>query len=371
LPLFQKLSEHYNLDLTIIFLSSSEKNRKWQGKLKNKFKFKILNGFTLNIYKGDQLIPLHFNPSIVKELFRGKYDVVISGGYASFTNQLAFLICKFANVKFALWSESTKNESGILRKLFRPLIRAIVRGSDAIIVPGVAARDYIISEGGDSDSIFVSPFNCVENETFVKMSRHFEKNKSKIKEKFGISSKKVILYVGQLVSRKNPELLIKSYSNVIKHRKDVALILVGDGPLKKKLLKIKQNLGLNDVIFAGYVPDEALYRFYSISDIFVLPSKQEVWGLVLNEAMASGLPIITTNLVGASGDLVVNGYNGIIIREITASQLTKTLLYLLKNENIRKELGNNARNTVLKNFNYERATEWFIESIEFAISAGV
>ena len=108
IPLFEKIAEHPSIDLCVYFTAVSEKNRKWTVELSDKFKYKILPSFTLE-YRGNDLFSYHINLSIIQELIRNDYDVVIAGGYSSFTTQISFFLCKIRKIPFILWSGGTIN----------------------------------------------------------------------------------------------------------------------------------------------------------------------------------------------------------------------------------------------------------------------
>ena len=118
----------------------------------------------------------------------------------------------------------------------------------------------------------------------------------------------MILYCGRLSSEKNLFHLVDSY-----HRLDhdgKSLIFVGDGDLRQSLHNHVEDLGAESVRFFGFQNRSQISKFYAISDVLVLASVRETWGIVVNEAMCFGLPVIVSRQVGAGFDLVSNGENG-------------------------------------------------------------
>ena len=108
--------------------------------------------------------------------------------------------------------------------------------------------------------------------------------------------------------------MLAAHERVLERCPDAQLVLVGYGPLEADLRHWVSARNIHGVTFAGHVALEKLPRYYAAADVFVLPSHEEVWGLVLNEAAASGLPLVTTQATGAAPDLVVPGVNGEISR---------------------------------------------------------
>ena len=139
-PLFNRLASMPQIDLYVYFMAASEKNREWITKLSGQFKYKVLPGLSFNFFAKD-LFAYHINPSIIWELIRNNYDIILSAGYASFTNQIAFFYAKICRKPFILWSGSTINESSLLRKVSLPLIKFMVKHSDVLIAYGTRARE--------------------------------------------------------------------------------------------------------------------------------------------------------------------------------------------------------------------------------------
>jgi glycosyltransferase involved in cell wall biosynthesis len=356
IPLFEKIAEHPSVDLCVYFTAISEANREWTVKLSDKFKYKILSCFTLK-YRGKDLFSYHINPSIIQELVRNDYDVVIAGGYASFATQISLFLSKLRNIPFILWSGSTINEPSLLRKISLPLVKFIIRHSDAFIAYGTRAKEYLEYLGASSEKVFIA-YNTVDTDFFMQRCSQLKAQKSELKDKIGIKTKKVVLYVGQLIERKNVKTLIKAYSK-LKDELDVALLIVGDGPQKNELKNLCIEDNINDVFFVGFKQREELPQYYVMSDLFVLPSTQEVWGLVLNEAMASGLPVITTNKVGASVDLIKNGENGYVVESGNTEQLYKVTKKILSDPELEERMGEKSKRIIEKGFTYENMVDGF------------
>ena len=128
-------------------------------------------------------------------------------------------------------------------------------------------------------------------------------------KQYKLENKKILLFVGRLVKAKNLKFLLEVYSVYISKNKESVLILVGDGEIKKELLTIVDQLEMKEnVIFAGRYENEALYAWYRLADFFILPSISETFGAVVNESLIAGVPVICSNLAGAS--CLINIKNG-------------------------------------------------------------
>ena len=132
-----------------------------------------------------------------------------------------------------------------------------------------------------------------------------------IRKNFGIKKDDfVLLFAGRLDYHKNIFILLDAFKKV--DYKNKKLFIVGDGPLRLQVESYIKDCKIHEVYLKGFKKREALMQFYNISDAFALPSKKEAWGMVVAEAMCFGLPIIASDKVGATVDLVSDGYNGFI-----------------------------------------------------------
>lgn len=181
---------------------------------------------------------------------------------------------------------------------------------------------YVISNG-----VNLSKFKKIKNNNFIKKYNLFKKDKR-------------ILYVGRLHMEKSVNTLIEVMPFIIKNFKNVCLDIVGAGHLREELEKLATKLGVkNNVKFFGKIPHEELLKAYNSSDIFVLPSIAELEGMVVLEAMACGKPIIISDSkLSASPDFVSN--NGFLFKLQNPEDLAKKALILLKNDKLRKKMGN-------------------------------
>lgn len=176
-----------------------------------------------------------------------------------------------------------------------------------------------------------------------------------IRKKYLIDNEKVILFVGALDKAhyfKGVEYLLKSFTLLRSH--DIKLMIVGDGDLKKYYEFLSQQLGIsNSVIFTGKVCDNELPKYYSASDLLVLPSisSGEIFGLVLIEAMSTGKPVISTNLPGIR-TVVDDSLNGFLVKPKNVEELVMKIDYILENDDIGKQFGENGRKKVEKNYSW-------------------
>lgn len=152
----------------------------------------------------------------------------------------------------------------------------------------------------------------IQSTTITSETDNLRKNKFEIRRNFMIEKDDFIgLSVCKFIDRENPLELLKAF-NCIGEPK-TKLILIGDGPLKTEIMNFIELNGLSDrIILTGYQPYSNLPKFYSIADCFIHPPKEESWGISVNEAAFSSLPIIASSKVGAAFDMIINGKNSYI-----------------------------------------------------------
>ena len=159
---------------------------------------------------------------------------------------------------------------------------------------------------------------------------------------------KIILYVGQLITRKGLNYLINAIPRILSEHKKTLFVFVGNGSQKEHIKRSCQEKNIqNHTRFEGGVELEQLINWYSIADIFVLPSLSEGRPTVIYEAMSCELPIIATDVGGVS-EQVENGYNGFVIEPRDSNALVNSITHLLENDDIRKDMGRNSRKRIIE-----------------------
>ena len=365
LPLFQRLSEAPFLELEVYFLRESASNRRWRTDRPGQFRHKMLPGITLN-FKGNDLFSYTISPTLPLELARSEYDIVVSAGWLDFACQVAFFISKARRKPYILWSESTTNESSWRRTVSLPLVKLMVRGADACIACGTRSKEYLIQLGAPEERIFIAT-NSVDIDHFRSGSTLSREERTLLKRNLGVEGRKVILYTGRLIECKGLRYLIEAYGRLREERADVSLLIVGDGRQEKELKNLCMRANTRDVHFVGFIDADKLPKYYGISDLFVLPSTEDVWGMVINEAMACGLPVITTDKVGASADLLENGVNGYIVEAGDTTQLFEAMKKVMQDPILRDRLAKASRRRILR-FGPEASVEGFLSAIEYAMT---
>ncbi|MHA2326016.1 MAG: glycosyltransferase family 4 protein, partial [Promethearchaeota archaeon] len=188
-----------------------------------------------------------------------------------------------------------------------------------------------------------------------------------IREKLSLLSEPIVLYVGKLDYHKGVEYLIEGFARLVKEFPDVKLVIVGDGPTRKNLEFLVDTQKIdNSVIFVGKVSDEDLAKYYAASELVILPSFMEGFGIVLLEAMASGKPCVATK-VGGTEDVVVNNETGLIIPPADPNSIYQAMQFMLLNPDLRKKFGKSGRKRAVENFTPEKIAKQTLEFYKKAL----
>jgi len=173
-------------------------------------------------------------------------------------------------------------------------------------------------------------------------------------EKYDLKDKRVVLFTGRLISHKGVKYLVKAAKEI-----KGEVVLIGEGPEKQYLKEFVEKKGLKNVHLLGYLPPEELTKFYYRADVFVAPSVwDEPFGLTILEAMASKTPVITTRR-GGIPMLVKSGHNGIFVKARNSKRIAEAVNKLLENDELRKKMGENAREIVEKKFTWQIVAKKF------------
>ena len=175
---------------------------------------------------------------------------------------------------------------------------------------------------------------------------------------FAMPSERIIVFVGRLVHEKGPDLVLAAFKELLKWDWNLKLLIVGDGPMREYLMELAHEWGIwSKVYFTGRVDDETLYSILKVSDLAILPSRYEPFGITILETTAAGLPVITTK-VGGPDEIVRDWYNGVKVSPNNVNEIINIAKILLSNEELRREISRNARESVLRWYTWDRIARW-------------
>ncbi len=245
--------------------------------------------------------------------------VILVPGYADLPALYAAAWGRSHGARIILMSESNYDDHPrrILTELLkRILVMLLFSGA---VVGGKRAASYVRRLGIPGEKV-AGAYDVVDNHFFSsRAARHRLQASPSEKQPY-------FLFVGRLAPEKNISTLLRAHSRYLESGGGWPLVIVGSGPLNEELLEqAKGQIQCGTVVFAGHKNIHELPEFYAFAGCFVLPSTREPWGLVVNEAMASGLPVIVSSRCGCADDLVENGSNGFIVDPENPTELVAAL----------------------------------------------
>lgn len=301
---------------------------------------------------------------------RGKeYDIYVSTDLGYHITHIAYKVSKEKGKKFILWNEQWKDIKHPRRFLMRGYENKIVKGSSAILAFGNKSKSFLIDRGANECRIVKTPnavpsINSIEFSS-INMEDRYPVN---LKEKFNI------LCIARLIPVKGQEYLIKAIKKLVNNHPNIHLIIAGEGPMYKKLSKLIKNLNLeNYVTIPGIsVGEMQKWDLYSNVDLVILPSvytrHAEAWGLVVNEAAMLSKCIITTDMTGVDGEIIRNGYSGVVVNEKDIEELASSIDKLISDDSLRDSYGKKAKLLVDSEYTIEKMVECFDRAIEISMS---
>ena len=318
-----------NCDLTVVFErnASAERDRSWTNNKFISFKGIILKGINIGVDKSLSINALKF-------IQKDKYDHIVISNPLTPTGIIAMKFMQAKKIPYSILSDGgfPKNGHGIKEKIKR----YILSGASLYFSTASIHDQYYLLYGAKFKDIVRYPFTSLRTSDVLKVNLQ-KTEKEKLRNLLGMKEKKIIISVGRFTHGKGFDVLLKACSKL---DEDTGVYIIGGQPTQeyiKEILKLK----LKNIHFLEFMSKKELSKYYSAADLFVLPTRGDVWGLVINEAMAHGLPIITTNKCIAGLELVENGQNGYIIPVDNEEELIEKMNELMKDDENREKMGRN------------------------------
>ena len=359
-PWFQLLSKQDNVDLLVFYTWSQAEQEVKDHVFGTSIKWDIplLDGYNYTFVENVSISPgtHHWRgiicPSLISRIEEFNPDIVLVFGWYLKSH---FQVINFFKKKRKVWfrGDSTLlSNTSPLKSFIRNLwLRYIYHGLDKALYVGTENKKYFKWCGLRNDKLFFVP-HAIDIARFTDaQGRDYESRAQKWRRDLGIEPEDfVILYAGKLEHRKQPEVLLEAVKNVNKNKqKTIKLLIVGNGPLESKIMPQIEN-DIN-IFYLPFQNQQIMPVIYRMGQIFCLPSQEETWGLGVNEAMACSRPVIVSNRVGCSVDLVMPDKNGYVFRYNQVNELENILKTLTFSRC--KSMGNYAKEFI-KNWSFEK-----------------
>lgn len=255
------------------------------------------------------------------DLMTFKPDVIISGEFG-LRSVIALFVAQRRGVPLILWSEETAECAKAISGAQQLLRRFLLPKASAFLAWGNPACEYLRTWQVPEEKIFYCT-QAVDNDYWrISVERV---DRTQARNNLGLSGK-VFLAVGQLIPRKGFSLFLQAWGDLPQQLKEQHhVVIVGKGEQETELRSLVQKLNISNVHFPGFKAMDELSQYYAAADVFVFPSLVDVWGLVVNEALACGLPVLASKYAGASHELIRDFGAGEIIDPKNISAFTAVL----------------------------------------------
>jgi glycosyltransferase involved in cell wall biosynthesis len=372
-PLYRALAADPRVELTVLFASSGGV-RPYDANFGGRtvvWDVDLLGGYSSRFVKAadrNEVSAGFFGMrdlDVIRPILKEEWDAIWVHGYSYVTLWLAIAAAMLRGIPILVREEQTLlHERPWPRRWLRA---AVLRGLFSKIhglYIGTNNRTFFAHYGVPEHRLHFVPY-CVDNATLQQQAAELADRRTEMRAKFGISPDggPVVLFVGKLIPKKQPLLALEAFAEV---RRELActLLIVGEGKFEDAMRSRIAGEDIPDVRFAGFLNRSEIAQAFAAADLFVLPSgRHETWGLVVNEAMNFGLPVVVSDKVGCAADLVHEGDNGFVVAHDQVGPLASAIRKLVESADLRKTMGDRSRE-LIDRWHYGLAAEGIIQACQ-------
>lgn len=284
-----------------------------------------------------------------------KYDLVLAYDYHIKNAIRLELACIKNKVPYIMNLDGAFIRKNFIKNIIK---RYLVTHAAGYFASGNHAAEYFKYFGADENKIYYHPFTSLHADEILKEPLS-ETEKARYKKKLGVDKSRMVLTIGQFIHRKGFDVLLEAWNKELDE--NCSLVIVGGGEEENQYRQYIADHNLKNVQLVRFKPKEEIFEYYKAADLFVLPTREDIWGLVVNEAMAMGLPVVSTDMCVAVAELIEDGVNGYIVPVNDSKELAEAMKKMLKANG--KVIGENNIKKI-SNYTYENVIESHIKSIE-------
>jgi glycosyltransferase involved in cell wall biosynthesis len=307
------------------------------------------------------------DPDIVRALTKGRYEVLWLHGYNYAVHVLAVATMRLRRRPIMFRENQTLlHPRGVIKAAIKEIaLRALFKSSYGLYV-GSESKRWFEHYGVPRDRLFAVPYS-VDNEQLRRAHAELAPDRAELRRSFGLpEDQPLFLAVSRLVPKKQPLAVLEAFRRT-RERVACSLLVVGSGDLEEAVRHEIAYRGIPDVAVAGPLSQSEIPRAYSCADAFVLFSAyNETWGLVVNEAMNFGLPVLVSDKVGSGTDLVHDGYNGYVIAVEDVQALSDHMVRIAEDPELRERLGRRSLE-IIADWNLEGAARGIVNAVAAAV----
>lgn len=347
---FNELGKH--CDLTVCFerASASDRDSKWKGA-----EFENFNGVQLELksYKEDK----SKGNALRDYIKNNSFDIVVFTNYVSPATMKAISYCRMHKKKYFIeYDGGFYKKDGFIQCVIK---KYLLGGASGHFTTCEEHIKYLKSIGIKECLIWKYPFTSVTEKDLANAQKILSEGKENIRKRLGIGEEKVVLSIGQFIHRKGFDVLLNAVKRI---DKTIGVYIVGGIPTEE-YLQLQRELELNNVHFVGFKTKTELAEYYAAADVYVMPTREDIWGLVINEAMAYGLPIVSSDACISALEMVYEGENGYIVPSEDVEALSNRINDLLFDKEAIKAFSGKSQQ-IVRGYTIEKMAQRHIEIFE-------
>lgn len=343
-PVFEIVANH-EPGFLVLYCQPLEPDRKWSFPLGN-YPRVFLKGMSFS-YNRIYSHHVHWNPGVWRELGRLSPDVVITNGYNP-SHLIAILWALIHRRPFLAMTDGWLKSEEHLSFAHRFIRKLVLKRARAFIGASNRSLELFQHYGAPMSACYLS-YLCGNNEAFFRQSpqeRPYD-----------------IMFSGQFIERKMPSFFCEVARLLKERRGTLRVLLIGDGPLRERTLNTLRDSGI-DFDYPGFLSQDDLPARYASAKVFVFPTQQECWGVVVNEACAAGTPVVTCDNTAVDGELVCEGVNGRVLP--LDVQVWADAVDQLLNDSILWNRFSMTSRELVRTYTYRHAAQGLVDAIQFA-----
>lgn len=365
-PLFDLLAARDDLDLFVAYSSAAIAGNAWE--IAPRHPHRVLRGVQL---PGARRLLRHeypITPGIVAELERRRPACVVLTGWSTFASQCAIVWCRLRRVPYVLIVESHDHgpRSGWRKAVRGAVVPFVIRGAAGVLVTGSLSRASVVARGAPPEGVGTFA-NTVDVERYRAESARLRSDRETLRAGLGLPDGAIaVLTVARLAPEKGIDTLLRAVAASDDPR--LRVLVAGAGPEQAALERLATELRV-ETRFLGMVATERLLELYVAADLFVLLSRHEPWGVVVNEAAACGLPLVLSDRVGAAHDLLRAGENGALVPADDVPAAAAAIADVTSDPERLVRLGRRS-SELARPWGYGPSIEGFLRAVRDAAAAG-
>lgn len=288
--------------------------------------------FTAIFLSDGEIDETHVDRRIFSQIPRGRYDRIVATSYGYYTETAALVSLRLRGIPYDI-----EIDGGVVRAGENPFKRALKRflisGATRLFSTGSVADALFLHYGAQERRIVRYPFTSLHARDVLTAVPTQEARRA-AKDALGITSERLVLSIGQFIYRKGYDVLLRGCNQL---DASASVAIIGGTPTDDYRRIVEEN-GLTRVRFLPFMEKERLAQWFLAADVFVLPTREDMWGLVVNEALSQALPVVTTDRCNAGVELVIDGETGYLTAIEDGAALMERVNRILRDDVLRRHM---------------------------------